>query len=86
MGDDLCPGELEPRAADVRAIAVSTTPLEERVVQARFRVDLLERLAAIAIERAHGNRTRAARLLKVSRKTLYARLHRHGLALAGEAA
>ena len=103
MGDYLCPGELEPRAAVVRVIAVSTTPLEERVAQARFRVDLLERLATIAIvvpplcveaerrelltaiERAHGNKSRAARLLKVSRKTLYARLHRHGLALAGEA-
>jgi DNA-binding NtrC family response regulator len=211
-GDYLCPGELEPRVADVRVIAVSTAPLEERVAQARFRADLLERLSAIAIvvpplcerapdilplahaflkvyggpdapridqgaadrliahawpgnarelelviqgaliqtpagartlgagaveasisactaepgtpspesagtdagtgdgaaedgsselrarlveaerrelvsaiERAHGNKSRAARLLKVSRKTLYARLHRHGLALEDEA-
>ena len=78
--------ELEPRAAVVRVIAVSTTPLEERVAQARFRADLLERLATIAIEREHGNKRRAARRLKVSRTTLFARLHRHGLALAGEAA
>jgi len=96
-------GELEPRAADVCAIAVPTTPLEERVAQARFRAGLLERLAAIAIvvqplcveaerrehrtaiEHAHGNKSRAARLLRVLRKTLCARLHRHGLALAGEA-
>ena len=210
--DYMCPGELEPRTADVRVIAVTTVPLDERVAQARFRADLLEHLAAIAIvmpplrerapdilplaraflkvyggpdaprieegaadcltahawpgnarelelvirgaliqtpagartldaaavaaaisacssepagpspesagtdsgaagdsaedgsnelrarlveaerrelvtaiERAHGNKSRAARLLKVSRKTLYARLHRHGLALAGEA-
>jgi DNA-binding NtrC family response regulator len=209
-GDYLCPGELAPRAADVRVIALSAEPLAERVAQARFRADLHESLSAIAIalpplrertpdvlplaraflrvyggpdapriddgaaerliahawpgnarelerviqsaliqtpagaraldavavstsitacsgepeaappeeamvpalvlpsggsdelrarlieaernelvsaiERAHGNKSRAARLLKVSRKTLYARLHRHGLALEDETA
>jgi DNA-binding NtrC family response regulator len=49
-GDYLCPGELAPRAADVRVIALSGQPLAERVAAARFRADLRERLAAIAIE------------------------------------
>jgi DNA-binding NtrC family response regulator/tetratricopeptide (TPR) repeat protein len=53
--------------------------LRARLVEAERR-ELLT-----AIERAHGNKSRAARLLKVSRKTLYARLHRHGLALEDEA-
>jgi transcriptional regulator of acetoin/glycerol metabolism len=34
-----------------------------------------------AIERAGGNRSRAAELLGVSRKTFYARLKRHGIPL-----
>jgi DNA-binding NtrC family response regulator len=211
-GDYLCPGELMPRPADVRVIALSAVPLAERVAASRFRADLKERLAQIAIElpplrertpdilplaraflrtyggpdapriddgaaerliayawpgnarelelviqsaliqtpagaraldavavtssiaacsgaeelepvappsaegvlalalpnggsvelkaklieaerrellsaieRAHGNKSRAARILKVSRKTLYARLHRHGLALEEDA-
>jgi len=48
-------------------------------------VEAERRELVTAIERAHGNKSRAARLLKVSRKTLYARLHRHGLALEDEA-
>jgi DNA-binding NtrC family response regulator len=61
-----------------RAAAADSRELRARLVEAE-RQELVS-----AIERAHGNKSRAARLLKVSRKTLYARLHRHGLALETE--
>ena len=71
-----------PAQEGVLAMALSgggSSELKARLVEAERR-ELLS-----AIERAHGNKSRAARLLKVSRKTLYARLHRHGLALEEDA-
>ena len=78
--------ELEPAAPPsgdgVLALALpngGSVELKAKLIEAERR-ELLS-----AIERAHGNKSRAARILKVSRKTLYARLHRHGLALEEDA-
>src|SRR5207244_3700643 len=48
-------------------------------------LEVLEReLILRALERAAGNKSRAARLLGLTRRTLYSRLERHGLRKPGE--
>ena len=78
--DDAQPAQAEEATEMALALpSGGSDELRARLVEAERR-ELLS-----AIERAHGNKSRAARLLKVSRKTLYARLHRHGLATEEEA-
>ena len=49
-------------------------------------LEQLEReLILKALERAGGNKSRAARLLGLTRRTLYSRMERHGLRTPGEA-
>ena len=48
-------------------------------------LEVLEReLILRALERARGNKSQAARLLGLTRRTLYSRLERHGLRKPGE--
>ena len=48
-------------------------------------LEVLERELIIrALERAAGNKSRAARLLGLTRRTLYSRMERHGLRKPGE--
>jgi len=48
-------------------------------------LEVLERELIIrALERAGGNKSRAARLLGLTRRTLYSRMERHGLRAPGE--
>jgi len=48
-------------------------------------LELLEReLIVRALERAGGNKSQAARLLGLTRRTLYSRMERHGLRTPGE--
>jgi transcriptional regulator of acetoin/glycerol metabolism len=70
------PATSEPAPAD---------PADAGSVRLRARIFEVERYElSSALERAWGNKSLAAKLLRVSRKTLYARLRRHGLGL-GEA-
>ncbi len=49
-------------------------------------LEVLEReLILKALDRAHGNKSQAARLLGLTRRTLYSRMERHGLRHPGEA-
>jgi len=81
------PGEAPgnaPSAPHVPDAAAGPAADETAALRARLvEVERAELLAAIS--RASGNKSRAARLLHVSRKTLYARLHRHGLVDEGDA-
>jgi len=48
-------------------------------------LEALEReLIVRSLERAHGNKSRAARLLGLTRRTLYSRMEKHGLRRPGE--
>jgi two-component system NtrC family response regulator len=48
-------------------------------------LEVLEReLILKALERARGNKSQAARLLGLTRRTLYSRMERHGLRKPGE--
>ena len=48
-------------------------------------LETLEReLILQALERAHGNKSQAARLLGLTRRTLYSRMEKHGLRVPGE--
>jgi DNA-binding NtrC family response regulator len=50
-------------------------------------LEALERALLVqALEKAQGNKSRAARLLGLTRRTLYSRLEKHGLRTPGEAA
>jgi DNA-binding NtrC family response regulator/tetratricopeptide (TPR) repeat protein len=84
QGDGAAPA---PEAAEEPGVLVGAgAPAGDGSNELRARLVEAERRELLtAIERAHGNKSRAARLLKVSRKTLYARLHRHGLSLEDEA-
>jgi DNA-binding NtrC family response regulator len=49
-------------------------------------LEALERVLILqALERAAGNKSKAARLLGLTRRTLYSRMEKHGLRVAGEA-
>jgi DNA-binding NtrC family response regulator len=49
-------------------------------------LEVLEReLILKALARAGGNKSQAARLLGLTRRTLYSRMERHGLRMPGEA-
>jgi DNA-binding NtrC family response regulator len=57
-----------------------------RIPEEGLSLEVLEReLIVQALERAGGNKSRAARLLDLTRRTLYSRMERHGLRRPGEA-
>lgn len=89
-GDPDAPAVARPGAdgaSPAPATAVGLAPGAEETAALRARLAAVEREELLAaIDRARGNKSRAARILRVSRKTLYARMHRHGLAVDGEPA
>jgi transcriptional regulator with PAS, ATPase and Fis domain len=71
-----------PRVILSSTISASEPPAIESVGSyAEFERDAIAR----ALERTGGNKVQAARLLKISRKKLYARIERYGLSLPGVA-
>jgi DNA-binding NtrC family response regulator len=58
---------------------VPTIPAEGLSLEA-----LEKELILQALDRAHGNKSQAARLLGLTRRTLYSRMERHGLRKPGE--
>jgi len=73
----------ETATAEQRETALAEARAAIEVVRAALEV--LEReLILQALERARGNKSRAARLLGLTRRTLYSRMERHGLRKPGE--
>ncbi len=71
-----------PAAAPARADGHGWVPV---IPPEGLSLEVLEReLIVQALERAGGNKSRAARLLGLTRRTLYSRMERHGLRRPGE--
>jgi two-component system response regulator AtoC len=69
-----------PVASDSSATALDTTPLSLHDAARRAAQSIERRRIAEAMDRCGGNQTRAAQLLRVSRRTLVARLTEYGFA------
>ena len=66
--------------------ALSAAPWVPRIPDDGLSLEALEReLILQALERADGNKSQAARLLGLTRRTLYSRMEKHGLHRPGEA-
>jgi DNA-binding NtrC family response regulator len=73
---------LRPRIVEQLLARVGQVPLRDIV---RESTDLIERLCIeAALTRAGDNRALAAEMLGLSRQSLYAKLHRHGMGNLGE--
>ena len=75
----------EPAEASAPPAGSGAYPWVPEIPGGGLSLEILERELIIkALEMARGNKSQAARLLGLTRRTLYSRMERHGLRKAGE--